>query len=72
MIISMKNRNLSSPNTATQLDTHGHDPDDYVWIPVPRKRRHDGWTAEKQREFIETLADSGSVVGAAPAVGLSK
>ena len=59
-------------NTNNQLDGHGHDPDEYVWIPVPRKRRHDGWTPEKQREFIETLADSGSVVGAARAVGLSK
>lgn len=59
-------------NPANQLDAHGHDPDDYVWIPVPRKRRHDGWTPEKQRAFIETLADTGSVVGAARAVGLSK
>lgn len=68
----MKNQNLSAPSTDTQLDAHGHDPDDFIWIPVPRKRRHDGWTPEKQREFIETLADTGSVVGAARAVGLSK
>lgn len=58
--------------TNSQLDAHGHDPDDYVWIPVPRKRRHDGWTPEKQREFIKTLADTGSVVGAVRSVGLSK
>lgn len=62
----------SLSNTNSQHDAHGHDPDEYHWIPVPRKRRHDGWTPEKQREFIETLADTGSVVGAARAVGLSK
>jgi hypothetical protein len=54
------------------LDAHGPDPDQFVWIPVLRKRRHDGWTPEKQREFVEALADSGSVVGAARAVGLSE
>lgn len=59
-------------NTEKPLDAHGHDPDDYDWIAVPRRRRADGWTPEKQREFIEILADSGSVVGAARAVGLSK
>ena len=65
-------RSPAVSNTNNQLDAHGHDPDEYLWIPVPRKRRHDGWTPEKQREFIETLADTGSVVGAARAVGLSK
>ncbi|GAB5487350.1 MAG: hypothetical protein Pars2KO_09200 [Parasphingorhabdus sp.] len=68
----MKNQNLPICDTKSRLDAHVHDPDDFIWIPVPRKRRHDGWTPEKQREFIETLADSGSVVGAARAVGLSK
>lgn len=70
---SSANRKPSSISSANkQLDAHGHGLDDFVWIPVPRKRRHDGWTPEKQREFIEALADTGSVVGAARAVGLSK
>jgi hypothetical protein len=62
----------AAPGCGKPLDAHGHDPDDYDWIAVPRRRRADGWTPEKQRAFIETLADSGSVVGAARAVGLSK
>ena len=73
--ITSATSNPQSPaisNTSNQLDAHGHDPDEYIWIPVPRKRRHDGWSPEKQREFIETLADTGSVAGAVRAVGLSK
>lgn len=41
------------------------------WAPVPRQARADGWTAEKQRAFIETLADTGSVDQAAFMVGMS-
>jgi hypothetical protein len=38
--------------------------------PVPRQtNRHDGWTAERQRNFVEALADTGSVAAAARAVG---
>ncbi|QJB68676.1 hypothetical protein [Parasphingorhabdus halotolerans] len=54
-----------------EIDAHGHNPADYDWVPVPRKRRKDGWTPEKQRRFIETLADSGVVIDAARAVGMS-
>ena len=32
---------------------------------VPRKHRHDGWTPERQRAFIEAFADTGSVSRAA-------
>ncbi len=40
--------------------------------PVPRaKLRDSGWTPERQRAFIEALADTGSVKSAARAVGLS-
>ncbi len=35
------------------------------FAPVPVAHRHDGWTAERQRAFIEALADSGSVTIAA-------
>ena len=49
-----------------------YDPADYRWVPVRRVARHDGWTDEKQRRFIETLADTGQVALAAAAVGLSR
>ncbi len=39
---------------------------------VPRKyNRHDGWTPERQRGFIEALADLGSVRAAAHAVNMT-
>lgn len=34
--------------------------------------RHDGWTIERQRAFIERLAECGSVTAAAESVGISK
>lgn len=41
--------------------------------PVPRKaQRHDGWTPERQRAFIEALADTGSVHAACRAVDMSQ
>src|SRR5687768_4919529 len=46
-----------------------YDPADYRWVPVRRRARLDGWTEEKQRRFIETLADTGLVNVAARAVG---
>jgi hypothetical protein len=49
----------------------GYDPADYRWVPV-RRRPRDGWTEEKMRRFIETLADTGQVGLAAAAVGLSR
>lgn len=43
-----------------------------AFAPVPRRRsRHDGWTAERQRGFIEALADTGSVKAAAHAVNMT-
>ncbi len=42
------------------------------FTPVPRQRaRHDGWTPERQRGFIDKLADYGSVRAAANAVGMT-
>ncbi|MCT2399328.1 hypothetical protein [Novosphingobium mangrovi (ex Huang et al. 2023)] len=42
------------------------------FTPVPRKcERHDGWTPERQRGFIEALADTGSVRAAAHAVNMT-
>lgn len=65
---------ISSPDPATEtaLDAHGHDPAAYDWVPVLKKRRKDGWSPDKQRAFIETLADCGSVITAAQSVGMSE
>lgn len=49
-----------------------YDPADYRWVPVRRVPRLDGWTEEKQRRFIETLADTGLVNVAARAAGMSR
>ena len=54
-----------------EMDAHGHNPDDYDWVPVLRKRRKDGWTPERQRAFIGALADTGEVIAAGRSVGMS-
>lgn len=61
-----------APIAETALDAHGHDPAAYDWVPVLKKRRKDGWSPDKQRAFIEALADTGSVVTAAQCVGMSE
>lgn len=53
-------------------ESEPYDPDEYRWVPVRRRPRHDGWTEEKQRRFIEALADTGLVSHAAKAVGMSR
>lgn len=43
------------------------------FTPVPRRHnRHDGWTPERQRAFIEALADTGSVTRAAAMVNMAQ
>jgi hypothetical protein len=42
------------------------------FAPVPRKYRHDGWTPERQKAFIEALADTGSVTRAARMVNIAQ
>ena len=49
-----------------------YDPAEYRWVPVRRRPRHDGWTEEKQRRFIEVLADTGLVGLAAREVGMTR
>ena len=49
-----------------------YDPADYRWVPVRRRPRYDDWTEEKQRRFIEVLADTGLVGAAAKEVGMSR
>lgn len=56
----------------TALAAPDYNPADYRWVPVRRVSRRDGWTEDKQRRFIETLADTGLVNVAAKAVGMSR
>lgn len=60
----------SDPRTARSPVAHGELP---AFTPVPRQcARHDGWTPERQRAFIEALADTGSVKAACKAVDMSQ
>jgi len=42
------------------------------FAPVPRKYRYDGWTPERQKAFIEALAETGSVTRAAAQVNMAQ
>ena len=42
------------------------------FLPAPTRLRVDGWTPEKQRRFVEHLADCGCVSHAAQHVGMTK
>ena len=56
----MKNRTPAPPNKPI------------AFAPIPRRtQRHDGWTPERQRAFIEALADTGSVSRASAMVNMS-
>ena len=59
-------------NAIALPESEAYDPAEYRWVPVRRRPRHDGWTEEKQRRFIEALADTGLVTLAAKAVGMSR
>ena len=61
----------ASPPEPPAIDAHGFDPSEYKWLPVKRKPRKDGWTPQRQREFIGELAATGSVERAAMAVYMS-
>ncbi len=63
---------LAVPDDPAPPPPTPYDPADYRWVPVRRVPRLDGWTEEKQRRFIETLADTGLVNVAAKAVGMSR
>lgn len=47
------------------------DTDPLTFTPAPVKPRHDGWTAERQRAFIATLAETGCVSEACAEVGIT-
>jgi hypothetical protein len=61
--------NTDSPSPPA--DVNGFDLDAYDWVPGLRRRREDGWTPDRQRRFIEVLADIGSVAAAAREVGMT-
>lgn len=42
------------------------------FYPVPTRTRRDGWTIQRQADFIGMLAETGSVIGACEAVGMSR
>lgn len=53
-------------------DTPGAAPDPgTLAAAVPLRARHDGWTPEKQHDFIAALAESGCVAEACRAVGMT-
>jgi len=53
------------------VNTSPSDPETIIFTPIPCKR-HDGWTAERQRAFIHQLSRIGLVSPAARAVGMSR
>ena len=58
----MKNRTPAPPNGGQPID----------FVPATRRSsRHDAWTPERQRSFIEALADTGNVRRAAAMVNMS-
>lgn len=42
------------------------------FYPVPTRTRRDGWTVQRQADFLGMLAETGSVMGACEAVGMSR
>lgn len=46
--------------------------EELAFVPVPVRRRHDGWTVERQRGFILRLALGGCVTLAARGVGKTR
>lgn len=43
-----------------------------AFYPVPTRSRCDGWTPQRQADFLGYLAETGSVMGACEAVGMSR
>ena len=64
----MRTRPASPPPHAARPDATSV----FAFTPVPSaSTRHDGWTPERQRDFLEQLARIGVVSAAAGAVGMS-
>ena len=65
---------MSKPKFPETLPVDALPDDDAViaFTPVPRLRqRRNGWTEQRQRDFIAALARCGSVAGAARAIGMT-
>jgi len=43
-----------------------------AFYPVPVRTRRDGWTIERQADFLGMLAECGSAIGACEGVGMSR
>ena len=56
------------PQSDNGAPPHGAFPQ---FAPVPLRARHDGWTPDRQRRFIEALATTGCVTEAARAAQMS-
>ena len=66
-----RQHSLLALDQRADLDAHGFNPADYKWVPVLRRPRADGWTPQRQVDFIAALADCGCVEQAAREVGMS-
>lgn len=62
----------SAPPPAPPHESDGEQPDPLAFDPVPLRPRADGLTPERQREFVEALADTGLVRVAAARIGLTE
>ncbi|RYD58828.1 MAG: hypothetical protein EOP60_02930 [Sphingomonadales bacterium] len=66
---------LAAPDDADSatpyIDANGFDPDQYRWVAIRRRPRRDGWSEARQRQFIETLADTACVHTAAAEAGMT-
>ena len=71
-LVANPDYNPTPAELEAQIDDCGYDPADYHWVPVLRKRRADGWSPQRQRDFIAALADTGSVKAATRIVGMSE
>lgn len=61
------------PSTSSgRAEIAGKPPVALAFTPVPRRYRHDGWTPERQKAFIEALADTGCVDRAATMVNMAQ
>lgn len=62
---------MQNPNDDSAPEPADLEADPLAFEPVPRRNRVDGWTAERQRAFIEALAAIGSPRRAAALMGKS-
>jgi hypothetical protein len=61
------------PDEPTQPDDADDGGEDHDWFePVLLRYRHDGWTPDRQLEFIQALAECGCVDEACRRVGMSR